>query len=186
MTLVIGMLGTHEECSFIAGDAYCTSDEDIVETCVEHKVHQIRPGLWLGAAGLVSDERAVIKALKDVTEVLEDKEYGPEWVTTELSDLIKESLEGSNTTLSSESAYFLATPRNLYYLDSDMSIWQADQPYVAIGMGRIMALPTMAYIVNSGLPVSTDVLERVIKACEVHSPWIKGPVHTIKVFKPKQ
>ncbi|KAF8565518.1 hypothetical protein P879_08036 [Paragonimus westermani] len=87
---IIGMIG--ENCAAIASDLRFGVNFQTISTDFS-KVHQLGPRIFVGFAGLVTDNQTVFQRLqfrKNVYELRENKPIRPQTITTMLANLLYE------------------------------------------------------------------------------------------------
>ncbi|KAA3675341.1 20S proteasome subunit beta 3 [Paragonimus westermani] len=87
---IIGMIG--ENCAAIASDLRFGVNFQTISTDFS-KVHQLGPRIFVGFAGLVTDNQTVFQRLqfrKNVYELRENKSIRPQTITTMLANLLYE------------------------------------------------------------------------------------------------
>jgi hypothetical protein len=164
----------------MAADSYC-GDSFISDTCQDSKLLEIGP-LLLGVAGGIRAERAITKAIKDITRTR--KKITAAYLKDQFSlDLIKHLhgkgiLKEEKGVISlEESEYLLGHSSGLYYLDSDLAVWQPRAPYLAAGVGRVYAMSVLAYAHKNGdLEKNPEkTLEQVLYSVSQHCSEVRPP-----------
>ncbi len=185
MTVVIGAVVG--ERVWLAGDSYC-GDDEVSDLCSEPKVLRVSNTVGLGLCGDVRTEVLVTKAVKQILS--KKQRVTDEWLRTDFALALHKRLKDSGVLKDNKGIhsldnadYILAHAGRLYYMDESLALWTSRHPYVAIGVGKSMAMSTLAYSHTNG-ELEEDprnALERVLRSVAQHNHYVRPPYTYLKI-----
>lgn len=180
MTVVIGAVVNKKV--YLAGDSFC-GGENTVDLCRDPKVVKVSEEVALGLCGDVRAERLVIKAVKSIFS-RRKKAITKNWLEGEFSAQLHNRLKNSGVLRDDkgihhleDSNYILAHDGHIYYLDSNLALWESRYPYVAIGAASDGALTALSFSHLTGQLQKSprETLEKILQATASHSVWVYEP-----------
>lgn len=150
MTVIVGIVTKDKV--VLAGDSYCASPHDyMVDLCKAHKVFKVAPTVGLGICGDLRAERLVTDVLKELFKKRKKnlEKYISEGALSydlhQVLDKVGVMQEDKGVKSLEDSAYLLAHAGKLYYMEGNLTLWESQYPYAAIGAGSKFALGALAY-----------------------------------------
>jgi hypothetical protein len=141
MTCVVAY--EHEGSVYLGGDSYLCNDAqgEFYNLCSESKVYRVG-NIGVGVCGNVSCEQALEELLRKL--VKSDQVVDLKFVKSELIPKFRRILkrrglltEGENgLEMIGKSCFILAFGGKAYFLEEDLSIWNAQVPYNSVGAGE--------------------------------------------------
>lgn len=166
----------------VAGDVYLCGDSishdevtGLIDIRASKKVYALGSEIVVGFAGSWKLGQVIQCSFKPPKLPVNITE---KWMFMTLMPKLLESLTASSTTVE-DSAILIGVRDKLFFVDSDMSVYESDETYFAIGAGAAVALGALHALTNVGTHEPQVIVESAIRAAAYHHSVVRPPYTTV-------